>query len=235
MAGDGATVIESAGKLEQIVSEAAAKNIPWVQPIKAAPFFAHAQFSDSKAILGLADPGADFPYVQAMWHYARAVAFAQQGRIGNARNEVAEIARIEQANEFADLAAGGVPAKHVLRLAQSVANGRIAQAEKDAAGAVKHFEAAVAQEDALAYSEPPFWYYPTRQSLGAAYVAAGNLDKAEDTLRTSLTRTPNNGWALYGLVQVYEQRGDKANARAARKLLDNAWMGDKAALDLARL
>ncbi len=65
MAGEGATVIESADKLGQIVSDAAAKNFAWVQPIKAAPYFAHAQFSDAKTILGLADPGADFPYVQA--------------------------------------------------------------------------------------------------------------------------------------------------------------------------
>jgi tetratricopeptide (TPR) repeat protein len=235
MAGDGTTVIDAAGKLEEIVSEAAARNIPWVQPIKAAPYFAHAQFSDSNTIMQLPDPGDAFPYVQAMWRYARAVGLAQRGDAQAARAEVAEIEKLGKANDFADLAAGGVPAKDVLRLAQSVANGRIAQAERDTVSAVKHFEAAVAQEDKLAYSEPPFWYYPTRQSLGAAYAAAGDLDKAEDTLRTILAKTPNNGWALYGLMKVYEQRGDQADAGAARKLLDNAWMGDKAALDLARL
>ena len=235
MAGDGETVIESAGKLEQVVSEAAAKNIPWVQPIKAAPFFAHAQFSDTGTILALADPGSDFPYVQAMWHYARAVGLAKAGDLKAARAEVDAIASLERTNEFADLAAGGVPAKDVLRLAQSVAKARIAQAAKDAAGAVQYFEAAVKQEDALAYSEPPFWYYPTRQSLGAAYVGAGNLDKAEETLRASLARTPNNGWALYGLTQVYEQRGDKGNAHAARQLLENAWLGDMKALELSKL
>jgi tetratricopeptide (TPR) repeat protein len=235
MAGDGRTVIEAADKLDQVVSDAAAKNIAWVQPIKAAPYFAHAQFSDAKAILALSDPGSDFPYVQAMWHYARAVGLAQAGDVNGAKAEVAAIAILEQTNEFADLAAGGVPAKDVLRLAQSVANARIATAGKDSAGAIKHFEAAVAQEDALSYSEPPYWYYPTRQSLGAAYVAAGDLDKAEEALRASLIRTPNNGWALYGLMKVYEQRGDKGNARAARKLLDNAWLGDLQTLDLARL
>jgi MFS family permease len=67
-----------ADKLGQIVSDAAAKNIAWVQPIKAAPYFAHAQFSDAKTILSLTDPGADFPYVQAMWHYARGVGLAEK-------------------------------------------------------------------------------------------------------------------------------------------------------------
>src|SRR5581483_8536978 len=88
MAGDGKTVIEAANKLEAIVSDAAARNIAWVQPIKAAPYFAHAQFSDAKTILALADPGDDFPYVKAMWHYARAVGLASVSDLTAARAEV---------------------------------------------------------------------------------------------------------------------------------------------------
>jgi len=235
MAGEGATVIESADKLGQIVSDAAAKDIAWVQPIKAAPYFAHAQFSDAKTILGLVDPGADFPYVQAMWRYARAVGLASDGDVTAAQAEVDAIAQLEQANDFADLVAGGVPAKEILQLAQHVARARISQANKDPAGAIKHFEAAVALEDMLAYSEPPYWYYPTRQSLGAALVLAGDLDRAEDVLRASLVRTPNNGWALFGLMEVYKRRGDKSSVRAAKRLLDKAWFGDMRTLSLARL
>ena len=235
MAGDGATVIESADKLGQIVSDAVAKNIAWVQPIKAAPYFAHAQFSDAKTILGLADPGPDFPYVQAMWHYARAVGLANAGDGAAAQAEVDAIAKLAQEGDFANLVAGGVPAKEVLQLAQHVARARIAQANKDSAGAIKHFETAVALEDTLAYSEPPYWYYPTRQSLGAALLLADDLDNAEETLRKSLVSTPNNGWALYGLMKVYEKRGDGPNARAAKQLLDKAWMGRTNTLNLARL
>ncbi|MEX0960293.1 MAG: hypothetical protein WDZ63_13500 [Burkholderiales bacterium] len=235
MAGAGEIVIEAADKLETIVSEAAAKNIPWVQPIKAAPYFAHAQFSDPDTIMALADPGKELPYVRAMWHYARAVGLANAGRLDAARAEVTAIAAIGAQNDFADLAAGGVPAQNVLRLARHVANARIAQAGRDHAAAVEQFKAAVAIEDTLHYSEPPFWYYPTRQSLGAAYALAGRLDDAEEALRESLVRTPNNGWALYGLMKVYEQRGDRIDARAAKKLLAEAWLGKPGALQLERL
>ena len=152
-----------------------------------------------------------------------------------AQAEVDAIAQLQQANDFAGLVAGGVPAKDVLQLAQHVARGRIAQANKDSASAIMHFEAAVALEDTLAYSEPPYWYYPTRQSLGAALLLAGDLDRAEEVLRASLVRTPNNGWALYGLLEVYKQRGDKQNAQAAKRLLDEAWMGDTRTLSAARL
>jgi tetratricopeptide (TPR) repeat protein len=235
MAGDGVTVIESANKLEQVVSDAAAKSIAWVQPIKAAPYFAHAQFSDARTILGLPDPGPDFPFVQAMWRYSRAVGFAGAGDTAAAQAEVDAIEALARANDFADLTAGGVPAKEVLRLAQHVARARIAQANNDMAGAIKHFELAVGQEDMLAYSEPPYWYYPTRQSLGAVLLLSGNLDRAEEVLRASLVRTPNNGWALFALMEVYTRRGDKPAAQAARQLLDKAWMGDPRALTLARL
>ncbi|KON81766.1 tetratricopeptide repeat protein [Azoarcus sp. PA01] len=235
MAGDGASAIESADKLGRIVSDAAARNIPWVQPIMAAPYFAHAQFSDAKTILALPDPGADFPYVQAMWHYARGVGLAGAGDVSAAQAEVDAIVRLEQQNDFADLVAGGVPAKDVLRLAEQVLRARIAQANRDPARAVRHFEAAVALEDRLAYTEPPYWYYPTRQSLGAALLLAGDLDNAENVLRSSLARAPNNGWALFGLMRLYEQRGDAASAQAVRTLLDKAWIGDPRILELSRL
>lgn len=235
MAGDGKTVIESADKLGRIVSAAAARNIAWVQPIKAAPYFAHAQFSEAKTILDLPDPGADFPYVQAMWRYARGVGLARAGEVTAAQAEADAIARLEQANDFADLVAGGAPAKAILQLAQHVVRARIAQANRDWAEAIQHFEAAIALEDALPYTEPPYWYYPTRQSLGAVLLLAGQVDRAEDVLRTSLMRTPNNGWAWFGLMKVYQQRGDEASARAAEQRLDKAWIGDPRALTLARL
>ena len=235
MAGDGRTVIESADKLGQVVSDAAAKNIAWVQPIKAAPYFAHAQFSDVKTIMSLADPGAEFPYVQALWHYARGVGLAGAGDVTAAQAEVDAIAKLEQSADFANLVAGGVPAKEVLQVAQHVVNARIAQANKDLPGAIKQFETAVALSDALAYTEPPYWYYPIRQSLGAVQLLAGDLAGAEHSFQGSLVRAPNNGWALYGLKETYARRGDDAGVKAAQQLLDKAWLGDVRMLSLARL
>lgn len=85
------------------------------------------------------------------------------------------------------------------------------------------------------YTEPPYWYYPIRQSLGASQLMAGNLAGAEETFRASLVRAPNNGWALFGLTQVFKRRGDEADAKAAQQLLDDAWVGDLRTLNLASL
>lgn len=82
--------------------------------------------------------------------------------------------------------------------------------------------------------EPPYWYYPVRQSLGAVLLQKCDLDGAEQAFRCSLVKTPNNGWALYGLAEVYKKRGDAKRA-AAEELLGKAWFGDREQLDLARL
>src|ERR1700741_391015 len=78
MAADGPTVIAQAEKLRGLIPDEVARGIAMVHPVKAAPYFAHAQFSAPETILALPDPGDGIPYVKARWRYARGVAFAAQ-------------------------------------------------------------------------------------------------------------------------------------------------------------
>lgn len=235
MAGDGKTAIEAATKLDRTVSEEAAKTIPWVQPIKAAPLFAHAQFGDPATVLALPDPGDTLPYVKAMWHYARGVAQAARGDLTAAQREADAIAEIARTADFTELVSGGVPATDVLEIAQHVVLARTAHARGDLAGGVREMGAAVAVQDSLPYMEPPFWYYPVRQSLGALLLLSGRVDEAEAAFRKSLERTPNNGWAIYGLRETHKARGDQRAADEAAARLDQAWAGDRSLLRLPRL
>ena len=235
MAGDGKTAIAAAEKLSQVVSSDAAREIAWVQPIMAAPYLAHAQFSAPAAVLALPDPGGDFPFVKAAWHYARGVAYAALDAPQGAQHEANAIAELRANEAVTQLSAMGIPAEDILKLSAHIVSARIAQANGDLQSAIAEFEQAVAIQDGLAYSEPAHWYYPVRQSLGATLIMAGELDRAEQTLRTSLSRNPNNGWALYGLKELYQKRGDHAAAGASEKLLANAWAGERAALSLSRL
>ena len=61
----------------------------------------------------------------------------------------------------------------VLGVALAVLDGRIATAKGDRKAAIGHFEAAVAIQDKLAYNEPADWYYPVRETLGAALLMDG--------------------------------------------------------------
>jgi tetratricopeptide (TPR) repeat protein len=235
MAGDGKEAVAAAEKLARVVSGEAARAIPWVQPIKAASYFAHAQFSTPRTILALADPGDDLPFVKAMWHYTRGVAHAGQKDVAAAQGEADAIARIKAGSDFAALVAGGVPVPDVLELARQVVLGRVALAEDKLEAARTAFDAAVKLQDQLPYSEPPHWYYPVRQSLGAVLVRLGQLDAAEEVFRASLVRAPNNGWALYGLGEVYRRNGRKDALAEVTRRLDQAWAGDRRRLDLAQL
>src|SRR5436305_8094723 len=74
MAGDGQTVIAAAEKLRELIPDEVARGIAMVQPVKAAPYFAHAQLSTPETILALPDPGDAIPYVKVMSPYTRVVA-----------------------------------------------------------------------------------------------------------------------------------------------------------------
>jgi tetratricopeptide (TPR) repeat protein len=128
-----------------------------------------------------------------------------------------------------------VPAADLLRLARLIVVGRIAQAQGDAGKAIAAFEEAAAIDRALPYLEPPFWYYPVDQSLGAALLQAGRVEEAEAAFRSALARYPGNAWALYGLREAARHKGDDLAAAKADRLLEEKWLGPKDGLALSRL
>ena len=105
----------------------------------------------------------------------------------------------------------------------------------DLDGAAKAYESAITSEDSLSYTEPPYWYYPVRQSLASVRLRQGKLDEARDALRESLVKVRNNGWALAALAEVERRRGDTGAERAARVAMSRAWFGAKAGPDLSRI
>jgi hypothetical protein len=50
-----------------------------------------------------------------------------------------------------------------------------------------------------------------------------------------LIDAPNNGWALFGLMEAQRALGDDLGAAASAKLLEQAWAGDPDLLELGRL
>ena len=235
MSGEARTAIDAANKLAGVVPGDAARVVLILQPVKAAPYFSHARFSDAATVLALADPGADFPYIRAAWRYARGVVQAQRGDAAAASAELTEIERITANTDFKAFEAWNIPAKEVTRIAAHVLRARIAQANKDLDAAIRELEAAVALQDTLPYMEPPYWYYPVRQTLGGVLAIKGEHQRAREVFRDSLARIPNNGWALYGLAQTYARQGMAKEAREVEKYLARAWSGERKRLDLARL
>ena len=235
MGGDGRTAIDAAGKLDAAVPIEVVKQFAIMQPIKAAPYTTHAQFSDPDTILKLPAPAAGLVLVDTMYHYARALAFARKRDAASAQVETDALARIERDADFKPFDEWNVPAKAIVQTARLVALGRLADARGDLASAAKDYEDAVFIEDSLAYNEPPYWYYPARQSLASVQLRQGKLDEAEKSFRESLVRVRNNGWALAGLAETYRRKGDAASEQAVRRAFAKAWFGNPSGPPLDRL
>lgn len=235
MAGDGPTVIAAAEKLGKLIPDEAARGIAMVQPVKAAPYFAHAQFSTPQAILALPDPGDAIPYVKGLWLYARGVAMASTRDFAGATAAADAIGKLERDSDFKLLKESNVPAQEVLRIARTVILARVAQAKGDKRAAVARFEEAAALQDKLPYTEPPYWYYPIRQSLAAALLQAGRYGEAKQQFELALRKAPANAWSYYGLSELHKARGETGAARKAAANLAKTWIGDRKLLQISNL
>ncbi len=235
MAGDMTTAITEARRLRTVLDPATSARIGWVQAIDAAPYLAFAQFAEPEAILALPAPDPRLPYAGAMRHYARASAYARLRDSRNVERELAEIARLEASDAFAVMIEQDVPVPDLLALAQAVTRGRLAAAQGRHDAAATHYRAAILIEGRLPYQEPAFWYYPVSQSLGAALFQAGRHAEASAAFRVALAQTPNNGWALYGLMRSEAAQGHALAAAAARQALAKAWLGEQRWLRMDRL
>ena len=230
MAGLKDEALEAADKLAAVTSEEVSGQLAWVQAIETAPYTAHAQFSTPEEILALTDPGDAFPFVKGHWHYARGTAFALLGDTDAALAEQKAIERIIAEADLSGLEDQFLPARDVLEIAKHIVEARIAQAQGNLHEAEHHLESAIELEDTIAYMEPPYWYYPVRQTLGAVRLEAWDLHGARKAFEAALQTHPNNAWALWGLWQVEKaEEVDQLDIPAvqnAERAFRDAWLGD---------
>lgn len=235
MAGDGATALREGERLKSLLDPTLTAAQPWLQAVDAAPYLAAAQFDAPAAILKQKPPISKLPYVMGMWHYARAVAFAHLKDAKSAGAEIAEIERIRATGDFKPMTDYLMPAPDLLNLAAIAARGKLAYSLGDYKQAAALFTAAAKVEDGIWYQEPPYWYYPVRQSLGAALYRMGDHQGARQAYQAALAQYPNNGWALFGLAKAYEAMGDKPNAAASAAAFERAWLGPRGWISVDRI
>ena len=185
-------------------------------------FHVRIRFGRWAEILESTRPATEQPYAQAIWHYARGIAFANTGRFAGARKEAAAFeaeAKKVPGDEFIHV----VAAKDVLEVARQMLAGEIAFKAGDSEAAFVALRAAVAAESALRYTEPNPWMMPTRHALGALLLQEGKVAEAESCYRDDLKRYPGNGWSLHGLAECLERRGATAEAAQAKAEFEASW------------
>jgi tetratricopeptide (TPR) repeat protein len=183
------------------------------------------RFARDADILKQSAPPANRPVMTAWWHFARGVALARTNQVDAAAAERGQLdASIGRIPESALFGGGGFEsAKTVLGIARLVLDARIASASGSTEAAIALWKQATAAADRLAYDEPPVWFYPIRESLGAALLRAGRADQAEQVFREDLRRHPRNARSLFGLHESLARQHKDADAAWVDGEFHEAW------------
>ena len=222
MQGQSALSLRSARRVVANVRVEQVEQFPTIQFFRTVPMLSLVRFARWEEILEEPEPYEPFAFARAIWHYGRGVAHAALGDAEAARIELGAIEGLEP--EVDEIFMGNVyPARDLLEIAKSLLRGEMAYRSGDAANAVLAFEEAVSLQDALPYTEPPFWYYPTRQSLGAALLASNRLAEAQAVFEEDLEQYPMNGWSMFGLAEALRRQGDEMGAEKMTARFETVW------------
>ncbi|HKD47894.1 MAG TPA: hypothetical protein VKB67_09420 [Rhizomicrobium sp.] len=167
---------------------------------------------------------------KAMIHYAKGVAHAALGEVDAAETEQAlfrdALWRVPKSRKLHN-----VPCTQLLAVAEEMLDGEIAYRRGEYEAAFTHLRAAVALEDSLPYDEPWGWMQPVRHALGALLLEQGRTAEAEAVYREDLGLAgalpraqvhPENLWALRGLLDCLERRGELKEAEQIRQRVEIA-------------
>jgi tetratricopeptide (TPR) repeat protein len=187
------------------------------------PLSVELRFHRWDAILTSPAPDPDRKLATAFWHYARAMAHAGQGKRRDAEREQEKFAAARAA----------VPAEHrylinnsaadFLAVAAATLDAELAAVRKDRRQSIQRLREAAELQAKLEYDEPPPWFYPIAQSLGAALLRDGKASDAEAVFRQALERHPRDGRLLFGLWQSLLAQDRAGDARLVERQFQSAW------------
>ena len=225
MDGDYADAHAAAAKL-------AAHVAPMLKEMPILAFFAiiepavDVRFHKWAEILAMPKPDTSDTVVNGFYHYARGMAFAGTGKVKDAEAEHAALVEVDSKIP-ADTPFGGTSNKaaKLMKIAEDDLAAKIAVAENDSTRAIALLGSAVALQDALAYDEPPDWFFPVRESLGAVLLQTGDAAGAEKVFRDDLSRNPRNPRSLFGLVAALKAQHRDYDAQFIDKQFHSEWKG----------
>ena len=217
MSGQSAQALKAARTLKGKVNLDVARQVPMLQEMVPYYVLTLTTFGRWDDVLAEPLPPADIRAPLAMAYYARGVAYAAKGKSAEAQMALDTVKAIDAATP------ADAPEKTPVSIAPHALMGEIATRSGKLDEGIGHFREAIKIEDAGLYFEPPKWYYPIRESLGAALLKAGKPAEAEAVYREDLKRFPENGWSLFGLATALRAQGKSAEAAVVDQRFSKAW------------
>ncbi len=206
----------------QNVAEKSVTMGPMGEPFAIDPILEMTRFARWKDILAYAAPTSQLPYVQAVYHYGRGMAYASTSDEDNAQKEF---------DLFTDLR-GKVPvdytwdfasAPQVLEVDADLLGAKLARIKHAPAMELDLLQKAVDAYDKIDYDEPADYYFPVREALGAALLRNGKPAEASTVFAQETKLHPNSGRALFGLWQAQKAAGNAKEADKAMREYEKAW------------
>ncbi len=220
MAGRGEESLGAARQMVQMVPPEMWKAMPEMSFNVAAPVLSLVRFGRWDEALKEPAPPAELPLPALLHHYARARALAALGKLADADAEVAAMQQLAAALPKGAMAGMG-PADVYVGVAIDLARGDVACRRGKVAEGLALLRKAVAAGDTIPYDEPPDWYYPPRQTLGAWLLRTRKPGEAQQVFEEDLRKNPDNGWSLTGLRAALQARRKPTAAVEAK--LATAW------------
>ena len=226
MSGDYAEAMKNAQLLAAHVRPHV-KEMPPLEGFVTIPIAVDVRFRRWDDILKMPKPSAEMQTETVFWHFARGMALAAKGKPDEAQADYQAVADAEKNTPEDVVFAMPVnnKTKDVLKIARDVLGAKIAMARKDNASAIAQLQEAVTVQDHLKYNEPEDWFFPVRESLGAALLMNGDAAGAEKVFREDLDRHPRNPRSLFGLEAALKAQKRDYDAGFVQKQFQAAWKG----------
>ena len=215
--------IESAIKVSNYVSPEQIRNIPFLEFFHTIPLLSYVRFAKWDKVFSYERPDDDFKFSNSIFNYALSVAHAANGNSLEANRFQSMILNDIESEEVNAMVMAGHPTKSLMKIASLLASGSIDMYSSKYSEAITSFEEAVIIQDTLPYTEPPFWYYPTRQTLGHALLMNNSFEEAALVFEKDLKDYPRNGWSYFGLHLAQKKLNNQEESIKALDKFKEIW------------
>ena len=215
--------IESAIKVSNYVSPEQIRNIPFLEFFHTIPLLSYVRFAKWDKVFSYERPDDDFKFSNSIFNYALSVAHAANGNSLEANRFQSMILNDIESEEVNAMVMAGHPTKSLMKIASLLASGSIDMYSSKYSEAITSFEEAVIIQDTLPYTEPPFWYYPTRQTLGHALLMNNSFEEAALVFEKDLKDYPRNGWSYFGLHLAQNKLNNQEESIEALNKFKEIW------------
>ena len=236
--GRGARAIEAAYKTVDILDEKYFHEAGYetVLHYLTIPFHVLVKFEQWEKIFACPKPEDDLVYPQAIWHYARGMAYANLDKLEEAQHELDALHQLSESENVKKIIAWGLnPATQICEIASNVLNAELLTRKGDYQPAKKLLRQAIQWEDSLNYNEPPDWFFSVRHMLGNVLMLSGDYVEAEKIYEEDLDYWPKNGFALNGLYESLKAQNKSKEAEAMKQQFNAAWQYADSELKYSRI